>query len=611
MAEIQLILPFIFIMMSLYIGTYFFKRDPFILMAPILISITLFIYLFSIFGLYKIAVYLVVMIVVVGFIFSLIKGKFKNDSFYQMNTLYIVLLIIFLVIWNRERYFYQWDEFMHWGLMVKEILRLDDLYSIDASHLIFHKDYPPIIPLFESFWLNISRTYSEPLIYQTLQFFGFSMILSFFAEKKNNILSFIVVFILLVFYQGFFDLEDAKFFLTIYLDPILGISFAYLLYLIYKDDGSCFSTVLLILSGSFLVLVKEMGAFLFVLAFAFWFVHQFFKGFKKEQLKKYLFQWVIPVLCFVSWKIYFSQFNYVGQFQPSSFDIKILFEIIKGTGGLAWQQEAYTNYVNSLSTMYLLRKPFEINHYSMNLLFIGLSILISLLISKQSRKQWLFSSITLVVLSNLYAFVMLLLYIFSFGEYEGVKLASNLRYMSTFWYALGLFFIMVWFTHVKTTKKMIIHSSTWILIVVSFFYNEQNYMRIEADLNYDNFEIYFTQDTNRLRTETEVDSKIYLITQNYMSNYLNYFRYLVNDRVFNVDGYNIGTTGKYDQWDYTQEEFLEAVSVYDYLYIYSIDDEFYERFFKIMPDNFYLENHQLLKINNINGEVSFEVLFPE
>ena len=75
------------------------------------------------------------------FIFLLlifIKRKKENvQVFYKnffSNGFYIFLVIyICIYIFDFYRVFTKWDEFSHWGVMVKEMYRLDRFYSVKQS----------------------------------------------------------------------------------------------------------------------------------------------------------------------------------------------------------------------------------------------------------------------------------------------------------------------------------------------------------------------------------------------------------------------------------------------------------------------------------------------
>lgn len=75
-----------------------------------------------------------------------------------------IVLYTFIFLFDYNRGFTHWDEMSHWGPMVKENLRLNQLYSTAESKLQAHKDYPPMIALFETAWCRVCGGYSEKYI---------------------------------------------------------------------------------------------------------------------------------------------------------------------------------------------------------------------------------------------------------------------------------------------------------------------------------------------------------------------------------------------------------------------------------------------------------------
>lgn len=80
-----------------------------------------------------------------------IKSNYFSFGFY----VFICEAIIFVFL-DFHRSFTAWDELSHWGMMSKELLRLDDWYSIPDSRLLVHQDYPPFVSIFEMFWCKMS-----------------------------------------------------------------------------------------------------------------------------------------------------------------------------------------------------------------------------------------------------------------------------------------------------------------------------------------------------------------------------------------------------------------------------------------------------------------------
>ena len=91
----------------------------------------------------------------------------KNDRKQNAELIFSIGLISFIsiyvlyIILDYKRRFTTFDEWYHWGMMVKESLRLDKFYSVAESNLHIHKDYPPFISILEVIFCKFSGGYSE------------------------------------------------------------------------------------------------------------------------------------------------------------------------------------------------------------------------------------------------------------------------------------------------------------------------------------------------------------------------------------------------------------------------------------------------------------------
>ena len=112
-------------------------------------------------------------------IFYLIKNKEKfkefKGNYFDKGLIAFIVIYLFFFILDLRKYFSAWDEFSHWGVMIKEMLRTDHLYSTIESTLMVHKDYPPIFQILELFWTKLCGNYYEPNLVKCLHIFEFSL----------------------------------------------------------------------------------------------------------------------------------------------------------------------------------------------------------------------------------------------------------------------------------------------------------------------------------------------------------------------------------------------------------------------------------------------------
>ncbi len=170
-------------------------------------------------------------------------NRAKRRGILDSNGLWVFLsifLLFFLICFGRR--FSSWDEFMHWGKMVKEMLRLDSFYCAEESTLIRHRDYPPFIPLFELFWCRYAGGYSEPAVTLAIHVFGLSVTVPFLLEKTRlgdrslvrlakGCLFVLGYTVLILFLDGFGS------FPTVYADVLIGLFFSYSMYLVFTGEA--------------------------------------------------------------------------------------------------------------------------------------------------------------------------------------------------------------------------------------------------------------------------------------------------------------------------------------------------------------------------------------
>ena len=183
---ISFLLPLIVILLSNATTVYIFKKSfgKTLIFTLLLFSFPLFIS-GLIFNSFKIG-YVLNILYSISIIPFLIKNR-KNtnlimnfkSNYFSMGFFAFLAIYLFVFIYDFNRPFTMWDEKSHWGVMLKEMLRLDNFYSIDETTLMVHKDYPPILQLFELFWIKLSGTYKEAYAIRALHTLELSLFVLF------------------------------------------------------------------------------------------------------------------------------------------------------------------------------------------------------------------------------------------------------------------------------------------------------------------------------------------------------------------------------------------------------------------------------------------------
>lgn len=562
------------------------------------------------------------------------KTLFREIKEKYFSTGFFVFLIIFVLfyVFNLNRSFSDWDEFSHWGVMVKEMLRLDRFYTVDASTLMVHKDYPPIIQLFELFWCKLSGGYSESNLITALHILSFSFFVPIISEIKINKEKIIksitkIILMILIFYLLILSFDMHGIINSIYTDYVMAIVFVYGIYLIISNKDTLNNFVLLNLSItiSFLLLTKQMSLAFFLLIIFLFIIDLLLKNninvkfkeflskikikkmFTKKNilvfLKCFVLLIVIPLVIWKIWGIYTESLNATAQFSLSDIKVFELPSIILGNGGFDYQRATFIAFKSSLINYNVGASLIRVNY----ILWMLISVCIAIFLSKKYKdyfyKNQIYGIGSMIFVGFIgYAATMLILYMFSFGEVEGPALASYDRYMSTFVLAIMLIFFIIYLLKSKIKNSKNFLRDLLIILVVLLLIQIPSRIKILipaiSHRPQNQYEIY----AEKVIKNTEDDSKVFVVADGATSEYSYFIKYYSNPRFFNLKYFNLPYKENSSIKDYNAA--INEIKKYDYLYLIKIDDSFVDEYGYLFTDNNISEG-QLYKISIINNKLKF------
>lgn len=580
-------LTFIISTLIIYISGYIFKMFNIGFLINILISLS--------------SIFIIIYRLVKKESIKKIKENYFTKAFY-----YFLIISILFILYDLGRGFSQWDELSHWGVMVKEMLRLDNFYSIDASTLMVHKDYPPFVSLYELLWIKLAGIYREDLLIQSIHIFELSLFIPFINEtKKFNVKKLFcgIIFALLIFYLiTLFD--AANVINTIYTDIFIMILFAYSFSIITnnKDTESNFNLFAISISLIALMLTKQMGLPLFLIIIFYYFLDLIIKKIKfnknliKKLLKICLVIIIIPLLFYKSWGIYIDKLNIKGQFQISDISLSKIKDIVLTKN--IYQHKVLYGYVNKILNEKVVKLPFINITYFNSISFILLLLFLIRFFNKKqiNNKKILSIAMPLFIGTVGYGLTMLLLYLFCFGEYEALIFASYNRYMSTF--IIGeLSIIIMLFINLETSKlgNIIIYKKLFLIVLcltllVDF---ESFYKLLPSFINNKNkcFNDY-KEKANLLMSKVPNTSKVFFITSGLDNIY--YIKYYANPIRANIEKEILYMPPKKEELTESNVEiFINKLKEYEYVYLLDYDSNFIKNY------NYLFMNKDQIKINNI------------
>lgn len=298
---------------SLFISIEFNKKieKTFIISIMSIIFTT---YLFGLIGILQYGVYFIFLIsflMLICNLYMIIKDKSKLYINIKGIAIFTILYLLIIII-NNGRMVHVWDEFSHWGDVVKWMFDSND-FSTNPNSLCLFKSYPPAVSLFQYFFVRIQNSFNESYLYISYQLIAVSLFLPFLTKIKTNKNLFISLMICLLVPTIFFN----QFYDSIYIDGILGLFAGYVILIqIMEKDYDKFFIVNTCLSLFVITLIKDVGIFFAILSSIILILNLYFKQKNIKMLfknKKYLyivlFALVSIFIAKMSWNVNISLRN--------------------------------------------------------------------------------------------------------------------------------------------------------------------------------------------------------------------------------------------------------------------------------------------------------------
>lgn len=353
------------------------------------------------------------------------------------GLLVIGLFSVFSLFVNYHRWFISWDEFSHWGIVVKHMYSLDALGSIRGSRLLF-PDYFPGISLFEYFFTRASSVFVEYPVFIASNFLFFSMAATFIKKIDLKSVSFIMAFIAGPLVIGLSS--SIAFFSNILVDILMGCIFGFslIVYMRYRHDvKDVFAAILFSASLAILTISKDIGIVLALLIVAVCALdivlynrEEFSQVFtRKEGLKttKQLILLVMPLITIViPWLLYKINLKLSGV-HSSWQNVNI--------GNLLNLKEYQVSVIKNFWRNFFTASdyPIPVSFFWSMVTLLGILILWSIFIKNRLvAKRVLTLGFSLFIGSVFYGLLIMSLYVLIFSEYEATRLASYERYMATY-----------------------------------------------------------------------------------------------------------------------------------------------------------------------------------
>lgn len=364
-----------------------------------------------------------------------IINKINITNFLKQNGVVIsvfVLLFVYLCLYHSPSYFNSWDEFSHWGPMVRGMYNNNKLYSyLNINNA--HPDYPPLFQCVEWLFCYLSGSYSETYIYIGLGIFTFSLFLPLLTniciKQTKEQIKYALLFVILVFCIVAVDYQMYIFLQAIELDMSMGIVAGVCAYMIINYENNRNNNMLIVFYLIAILLTKEIGLAFYLISLILIVSIRIITNKEKDIVRKMILYVVIPVTIFISWKLYVKGLN-PGQFSLSKINLVDTVKLLLGGNGESWQIIVRDSFLLSLFTKNLFGNCLPSSPFFQ--VFLVLLFGYVLFNHKYNKKYEIPSAISLVLSAGGYIFTMFVLYEACFSVEEATGLASYSRYFSTF-----------------------------------------------------------------------------------------------------------------------------------------------------------------------------------
>ncbi len=544
-----------------------------------------------------------------------------------MVALVAVPVICFV---SRGRLLTIWDEFSHWGTVVKNMYLLDAFGSAPSSTAIF-KAYPPSISLLQYYFMRLEPSFTEATLFRAKDFLTVSLLMPFFAgvtwkDGKRLLLLIMIVFALpLIDYYYFYR--------CILVDGVMGLLFLYALASYWDADGlDAFSFSSLSLGIFALALSKESGygfaALALLILFADWVLARRGKRAEKAPdlplsgkgtglLMRFLP--LLPVLALLfavlSWKLSFRSsgaadyWNAAAALSPA--------RVLEGLANPApYQKDVFERFFSALFALRDDTYAVRLSPFLWIVLPVSAACLAHRAEPDEGVKKRIARLTALLLLGYaLWLLALLFSYLFLFADFEALNLDGLERYSST--YQLGMFGFSVYLLVTSWRRgagKNLISSLALLLCAELMLFSFSDLAK--ATLVAPQYNRYTQTQREELPDVPDFAAfldpardRVCLIAQQADNTGLAYYyaRYMATPvYVGVVESWSVGQKrDENDDWTaaFTESEWTRALyeSDYTYLYLLRVDDAFIEAFGAAFPDKAGIADGALYKIVRSGG----------
>lgn len=300
-------------------------------------GIILFIYIFGIFEFLDIGIIAIEIISTLSLYYLIkkivegIKEKNIKELLNKIITpgllVYTVLYVAFIII-NHRAIFVDYDEFTHWGIIIKN-MSINHSFGMNENSVVQYSEYPPFTAIFQYIFLFFKGKYSESTIITASNILYLSIIITIIRniEWKKQLKKLILYIPIILFLPMICFIDFHK---KIIVDGILGIFFFYILYIGYTEKDNKLKKIGITLGCCSIALIKLSGIGLSIISFLIVAIYSLKnKENRKKELKSLAIMLAIILICIMSWQIKLKITKAPQKWDMNNINVKSIIEIQK------------------------------------------------------------------------------------------------------------------------------------------------------------------------------------------------------------------------------------------------------------------------------------------
>lgn len=460
---------------------------------------------------------------IIFLIYALVKKEFKFKNILNVNFLILFVIFLYLTVICGKMHLLHYDNFSHWGLIVKTMFMKNALPNFENAIIEF-KDYQPGSACFIYYFGALTgKTEGSMIIAQNylLVAYFFSLFIFTNSKDKNKIKSYILKVLVVVFFL--FVLFGNILFNDLLVDTlvsVMSICSMAVLYYFRNDLKRAFIYVLPL--SIYLFLVKNIG----IVLVGFNCLGLLYLGFRNKKVKKgfiySIITGIITVLFFYIWSRHVSYvYGDLSLYSKHALSSSNVLNELRAKG---WDK------IFEFFSIYLKHFMDVVNNMP-NIYILGINgiLILMIVLYKKFRKKTVWWLIICDVIYLLYYAILGVMYLLSMPWAEASYLAGFDRYMLTIVFiVIGL--VLIYFINIVMLQKKISKVScslVCVMIIISLVVNFKFYI---SDVS------IFIGNQNYKDTSAYKFDKI-LGTEKFSANYYDYYYVYAPETSKNDSGY--------------------------------------------------------------------------